>query len=248
MEADGQIILLKFPAPGAKQGGYAGVSSKGRAMKLVIGAKNYSSWSMRPWLLLSHFQLDFEEVIIKLFTPGYKVELSKYSPTLRVPVLLDRSKVIWDSLAICEYVSEQYLDGQGLPRDGLQRAICRAYCSEMHSGFMAIRNSLPMNCRAKRLITLNKNVLVEVSRVDQLWCDALAESGGPYLFGQFSLADCMFAPIVMRFSTYQVVVSEQGQDYMNAILSNPAVQAWVAAAQADSQRIDSFEIGEDLLL
>ncbi len=217
-------------------------------MQLVIGNKNYSSWSLRPWLLLKHYGLDFQEISIALFTPGYKDELAKYSPTLRVPVLLDGSSTVWDSLAICEYVTEKYLEGKAYPRDIEERALCRSYCSEMHSGFTAIRSEMPMNCRARRSLQLSDSARSECERVDQLFGEARQRfpSRGEYLFGDFSIADCMFAPIVMRFTTYGVVLSDSSQNYMKTLLKNPALAAWVIAAENETQILSDFEVGEAL--
>lgn len=219
-------------------------------MQLVIGNKNYSSWSLRPWLLLKHFDLPFEEIKIALFTEGYERELAQYSPTLRVPVLKDGESTIWDSLAICEYVSEKYLQGSALPKNIEERALCRAYCSEMHSGFMAIRSEMPMNCRARKRLEISAAAAFECSRVDQLFSDARAQFSrrGDYLFGDFSLADCMFAPIVMRFTTYGIDLSESSQEYVRIILQNSALSAWVEDAQNESQILADFEMGEEITL
>lgn len=219
-------------------------------MQLVIGNKNYSSWSLRPWLLLKHFDVPFEEIKIALFTEGYQQELAPYSPTLRVPVLKDDQTTIWDSLAICEYVSEKYLQGSALPKHIEERALCRAYCSEMHSGFMAIRSEMPMNCRARKRLKISAAAAAECSRVDQLFCDARAQfsSRGDYLFGEFSLADCMFAPIVMRFTTYGIDLSESSQKYVRTMLQNSALLAWVEDAQNEPQILPDFEMGEEITL
>ncbi len=217
-------------------------------MQLIIGNKNYSSWSLRPWLLLRHFDIPFEEVGIELFTDGYEKKLAKYSPTLRVPVLKDGEITIWDSLAICEYLSEKYLEGAALPKNMEERALCRAYCSEMHSGFMAIRSEMPMNCRAKKRLKISSAALADCRRVDQLFSDAKAQfsQGGEYLFGEFSMADCMFAPIVMRFTTYGIELSESSQEYVRIMLQNTALSAWVEAAQNESQILTDFELGDEI--
>jgi len=216
-------------------------------MQLVIG-KNYSSWSLRPWLLLRHFGVPFEEVGIALFTQGYQQELAKYSPTLRVPVLKDGDSTIWDSLAICEYVSEKYLQGSALPTNIEERALCRSYCSEMHSGFVAIRSEMPMNCRASKRLEITAAAEIDCGRVDKLFSDARAafSSRGDYLFGEFSLADCMFAPIVMRFTTYGIELSESSQKYVRTMLQNTALSDWVEDAQNESQILADFELGEEI--
>ncbi len=217
-------------------------------MQLIIGNKNYSSWSLRPWLLLTHYGVPFEEISVALFTPGYKEELARYSPTLRVPVLKDGGTTIWDSLAICEYLSEKYLEGKAYPMDMEERGLCRSYCSEMHSGFMAIRSEMPMNCRARRRLQISAVAREESRRVDQLFCEARARYArhGDYLFGEFSLADCMFAPIVMRFTTYGIELSEIAQKYMAFMLENPALASWVEAARNEPQMLPDFEFGEEI--
>ncbi len=194
-------------------------------MQLIIGSKNYSSWSLRPWLLLKHFELPFEEIKVALFTEGYQQELARYSPTLRVPALKDGKTSIWDSLAICEYVSEKYLAGRALPQAIEDRGLCRAYCSEIHSGFFAIRSEIPMNCRARSEPKSGDDALAECKRVDQLFAEARTSFSqrGEYLFGEFSMADCMFAPVVVGFNSYAVQLSESSQAYMRFMLQNPAL-------------------------
>ena len=217
-------------------------------MQLVIGNKNYSSWSMRAWLLLRHFQVPFEEIKVSLFSDGYRDVLAKYSPTLRVPVLIDATETIWDSLAICEYVSEKYLAGGALPRDLELRARCRSYCSEMHSGFMAIRSELPMNCNARRKVEFSVEVVTECNRVDQLWSAAstMQSESGSYLFGDFSIADCMYAPMAMRFLTYGITLSAASNKYIETLQQNPAVKQWLKEAQKEKERLPEYEIGVDL--
>jgi len=217
-------------------------------VQLIIGNKNYSSWSLRPWLLLKHFDVPFEEIGISLFAEGYQQELAQYSPTLRVPVLKDGEYTVWDSLAICEYVSEKYLHGMALPKNIEERALCRAYCSEMHSGFMAIRSEMPMNCRARKRLRISAAAKADCGRVDQLFADARAQFSqrGDYLFGEFSMADCMFAPIVMRFTTYGIQLSAASQEYMGTMLQNSALSAWVEGANYESEILIDFELGEEL--
>jgi len=217
-------------------------------LKLVIGNKNYSSWSMRPWILLKYFDVDFEEISVDLFVDGYDDELAKFSPHGKVPVLLDGEHRIWDSLAICEYVSEKYLSGAALPEELHARARCRSYCSEMHSGFHSIRNELPMNCRAQRLVEFSAGSLADIKRIDTLWMEARSkvEAEGEYLFGDFSLADCLYAPVVMRFHCYRASLSEVSQRYMQAILDNSAVRNWCEEARAETQILPDFEIGTEI--
>lgn len=217
-------------------------------MQLIIGNKNYSSWSLRPWLLLRHFKLGFEEIRIPLFVEGYQDRLRQYSPTLKVPVLIDEGRTIWDSLAICEYVSEKYLDGKALPEDITERAVCRSYCMEMHSGFAAIRSEMPMNCRARRRLQLSAEALAEVRRIDMLWSDIRSQSdaGDRYLFGDFSLADCMYAPIAMRFHSYAVELSASSHSYLKMLLRNPAIMQWREEAKQEPEMLPDYELGTEL--
>jgi len=216
-------------------------------MQLVIGNKNYSTWSMRPWLLLRHFEIPFEEIKVALFSDGYQQVLAKYSPSLRVPVLIDAGNTIWDSLAICEYISEKYLANSALPANLGTRARCRSYCSEMHAGFMALRAELPMNCRAQRRLPFSPQVNAEIKRVNQIWDEARESFGvtGDYLFGQFSIADCFFAPVAMRFHTYGVPLSDTAQQYLETLLENPAVQQWRADASKEPESLPDYELGEE---
>lgn len=215
-------------------------------MQLVIGNKNYSSWSMRPWLLLKHYNIPFEEIKVALFSDGYQQILAKYSPSLRVPVLIDAGNTIWDSLAICEYISEKYLGHKAFPAEVAKRARCRSYCSEMHAGFMSIRSQLPMNCRARRRIEFTPAVVAEISRVDQIWSEARASNGegGAYLFGEFSIADCFYAPMAMRFHTYGVPLSATAQHYVMTLLENAAVRQWCAEAVLEPESLPDYEVGE----
>lgn len=203
---------------------------------------------MRPWILLRHFDIEFEEIRIPLFVEGFQNKLRKYSPTLKVPVLRDDGLTVWDSLAICEYVSETHLQGRALPTTKKERANCRSYCSEMHSGFMAIRTQLPMNCRASRKLDLSDEVLAECARVDTLWTGARNDSQqkGDYLFGDFTIADCMYAPMAMRFHTYGVPLTDISQSYIKTLLHNDAIKQWREAAQQEAEMLDEYEIGHDL--
>lgn len=161
-------------------------------MQLVIGNKSYSSWSMRAWVLLTHFKVEFEEVRIPLFTADYQRALARYSPSLKVPALVDGGLTLWDSLAISEYISEKYLQGTALPESLSTSAMCWAYCCEMHSGFLEIRNQLPMNCR--RRLNIGAALQGEIHRVDALWAEAFKGRAGDedYLFGEFSITDSFF--------------------------------------------------------
>jgi glutathione S-transferase len=215
-------------------------------MQLIIGNKNYSSWSLRPWLLLSHFNIAFEETRIPLDTPEFTSTLAQYSAAGKVPVLQDKGIEIWDSLAICEYISEQYLNGKGWPADALARAQARSASAEMHSSFMAVRSSMPMNCRSSRIISFNSETDKEIKRIDQLWSQLRNNYGhsGEYLFGELCIADCMFAPMVSRFNTYQPVLCETSQHYVNAVINNSAMQKWYKQASEETEVLDREEVGQ----
>ena len=216
-------------------------------MKLIIGNKNYSSWSLRPWLLLRMHELPFEEIRITLFEQNTYKELAKYTNAAKVPVLHDSELIVWDSLAICEYISETYLGGLGWPLEMQARAQARSVSCEMHSGFFAIRENMPMNVRALgRVIEISADMQNEISRIDQIWSDTIANYShqGPWLFGEFSIADCMFAPMVFRFSTYNIVVSEVSRAYMQNVLSNPHLKMWQEQSQAETESLIQSEVGE----
>ena len=219
-------------------------------MELVIGNQNYSSWSLRPWLLLSHFDISFDEIKVFLFKENTHQKLADYSPTFKVPVLIDDKGgidlTVWDSLAICEYISEQYLRGKGWPEDLGDRATARSYSAEIHSGLQALRETLPMNCRATRKVHLNQDCIKDIQRVDGMWQDALNRHDGDWLFGEFSIADCMFAPVASRFATYQVEVSDTSQAYIDRILTLPSMKRWYEAALQEKQVIGEDEAGTDI--
>jgi glutathione S-transferase len=215
-------------------------------MKLIIGNKNYSSWSLRPWLLLSANNIVFDEVRIPLYQENTYIEFSKYTEAGKVPVLHDNGVVVWDSLAICEYISEQHLDGKGWPADAKQRAEARSCCAEMHAGFFALRGKLPMNCRAtNRNVPMTADLEKDISRIDSLW-SSLREKyshNGPWLFGEFSIADCMYAPVVFRFATYNVAVSEDSRKYMETVLANLEIRLWLEHAKNEVETIEAEEVG-----
>ncbi len=215
-------------------------------MKLIIGNKNYSSWSLRAWLLLSVHDVPFDEVRVALSTQNTRSEIAKHTAAGKVPVLHDNDLVVWDSLAICEYISEQYLGGKGWPDDAKDRAKARSCSAEMHSGFFTIREKLPMNCRAvNRKVPITAGLETEISRIDSMWTELRTKysASGPWLFGNFSIADCMFAPVVFRFRTYNVAVSKGSADYMRSVLAHPKVQLWQAQAEKEVETIESTEVG-----
>jgi glutathione S-transferase len=210
---------------------------------LVIGNKNYSSWSLRAWLALRLGRVDFEEVRIALDQPQTKSEILARSPSGKVPCLIDGPLVVWDSLAICETVNERCVAGTLWPADADARAQARAVSAEMHSGFAALRTHMPMDIRAHRpergATTLQRSdVAADVARIQSIWTDCLSRSSGPLLFGRFTIADAFYAPVVTRFRTYGVALSPVLSAYCDAVLALPAMREWVEAAQAETEVID----------
>ena len=213
---------------------------------LVIGNKNYSSWSLRPWLLLKHLGVAFEEILVPLDRPSTREDLEKYSPSGRVPVLRHGELTVWDSLAICEYLAE--LTGRGWPAAPAARAVARAVSAEMHSGFTTLRSLWPMNARARnRRTAMTAALEADVERIDQIWNDCRARFGaaGPWLFGEYSIADAMFAPVVLRFNTYgAAAVSPTVRWYMASVLEDPPLQEWLQAAKRESWTNAASEVGQ----
>jgi glutathione S-transferase len=214
---------------------------------LVIGNKNYSSWSMRPWLVLRQAGIPFEEVRIPLYRPEAAVELAAWSPSGKVPALHDGAVRVWDSLAICEYLAERFPDKQLWPADASARAVARSISAEMHAGFGALREHMSMNIRARypgRGRT--PECLADIERILEIWADCRARfgGGGDFLFGHFGIADAMFAPVVLRFRTYGVALEGAARDYAEAVLALPTLQAWVADAETEAERIEKFDFYE----
>jgi glutathione S-transferase len=226
-------------------------------LKLVIGNKNYSSWSMRPWVMLKQAGIAFNEE--KLLFEGltsdggfdkqgrFKQQISKISPAGKVPVLIDGDVLVWDTLAIAEYVAEQFPDKQLWPQDKAQRARARSVCAEMHSGFGALRGNFPMNIEAAlpevgaRILHEKEPVRDDVARIIHLWTGLLDAHGGPMLFGQFTIADAYYAPVVMRFKTYGVTVPAQIAAYMQHVQALPGVAAWIADALEEKLFVEEDE-------
>ena len=215
-------------------------------MKLVIGNKNYSSWSLRAWLLLHAFKLPFEEIRVSLSTPATSDQLKTFSKAAKVPVLLDGELVVWDSLAICEYVSESYLGGQAWPAAPIARAHARSAAAEMHSSFTALRSQMPMNCRASnRKVPMTAELQRDIKRIDELWTELRETHGhnGQFLCGDFSIVDCMFAPVAFRCNTYGAPLSAPAQSYVHTLLKLPSMQQWLADARAETEVIAEDEAG-----
>ena len=215
-------------------------------MQLIFGNKNYSSWSLRPWFLLSYHEVPFDEVRIALFSENYKQRITEYSDAGFVPVLKNGDTTVWDSLAICEYVSETFLSNRGWPEDPKIRAHARACSAEMHSGFPNIRTEMPMNVRAMgRVVEISEPINKEIARIDTMWTQLreIYGSRGPWLFGEFSIADCMFAPIVFRFRTYGISLPSASSKYMETMLEHPAVRRWMNDAENETEVIEMAEVG-----
>jgi glutathione S-transferase len=213
-------------------------------LKLVLANKAYSSWSLRPWMLLTHFQIPFEEVVIPLDLPATRERLLAYSPTAKAPVLIDGGIAIWESLAILEYVAETFPDLPIWPRDIAARAQARALASEMHAGFVPLRQHCPTQfLRPVRKRALTRAAEADVARLEDAWRGARTKYGGagPFLFGAFSAADAMFSPVVNRFHIYEIPVAEDTRDYMGAIMALPAWSAWISGAAKEPWRIAEYE-------
>ncbi|WP_067215908.1 glutathione S-transferase family protein [Marinomonas gallaica] len=217
-------------------------------MKLIIANKNYSSWSLRGWLALKAFDVPFEEVKLTLFTDDFYQQLALYSPVKKVPVLVDDGINVWDSLAIAEYINEAYLAGKGWPIDRAARAVARSTVAEMHCGYTALRNAMPMNCRARRRVDINDAIAKDIANIDAIWGEQRLryESQGDYLFGEFSMADAFFAPVVFRFMTYGVELSESAKAYQQTMLNHPAMQEWLEDALTETDIIEEDEAGESV--
>ena len=210
-------------------------------MRLIIGNKNYSSWSLRPWLLLTQSQIPFQEEVISLGDPDFRARVMLHSPAGKVPVLIDDGVVVWDSLAIVEYVGEKFADAQVWPRSPVARAHARAICAEMHAGFAPLRTTFPMNCNARFApALLSRPVRRDVERIVALWTDCRARFGGDgaFLFGGFSAADAFFAPVTRRFVTYGVALPPVAAAYVAAVDALPSMQQWLSDARSETTFLD----------
>jgi glutathione S-transferase len=220
-------------------------------LKLYIGNKNYSSWSMRSWVLLKQAGIDFEEVMVRFdsFDSGstFKQTIESVSPAGRVPVLVDDGLVVWDTLAIAEYLAEKFPDKQLWPRDTKARARARSVCAEMHSGFTGLRGNCPMNVEASlpqigALVWRDRPaVRADVQRIVSMWTALLEEHKGPMLFGEFSIADAYFAPVCMRLKNYALPVPGHITDYIRRVCALPGVTAWIDDALAEKEFVEFDE-------
>jgi glutathione S-transferase len=212
-------------------------------MKLLIGNRNYSTWSLRPWLVLQHFGIEFKDEVLQLSGEGFRDVLAQRSPSGRVPVLIDGDLVVPETIAIIEYLADKYPDKGIWPKDIADRALARAASAEMHAGYTALRNHAPMNLRASHPGKVSADsVAKDLHRLETLLGGLLAKSGGPFLFGTFGGADAMYAPVATRIRTYGLPVSDVLAGYVEAIYSLPAFQTWLALALKEPWVVDDDEI------
>jgi glutathione S-transferase len=214
-------------------------------LKLVIGNKNYSSWSLRPWIAMKQIGLDFEEVVIPMNMPETRARMLEHSPTGLVPTLIDGPVVVFETIAILEYLNDRFPEAGLWPKDLAARAHARSISAEMHAGFAALRRDCPMNIRRPvRKQSPSPDGEKNAARIDALWRDARSKfgAGGPFLFGAFTAADAMYAPVVNRFHTYNLPRSAEAQAYMDAIMALPAWKEWEAASRAEEWVIERSEV------
>jgi glutathione S-transferase len=216
-------------------------------LTLVIGNRNYSSWSLRPWILLRHLGLEFDEVRLPLDTPQFAAEIARWSPSGKVPVLIHGPLRIHESIAIVEYANE-LSGGRAWPADRGRRALARSAAAEMHAGFQALRSAYPMNVRARnRRVPMTPELAAAIGRVDALWseCRERHAGDGPWLFGEYSAADAMYAPVAFRFRTYGAAgLGARSLEYVDTLLADPLLQPWIAQAEAEQERVASDEAGQ----
>jgi glutathione S-transferase len=213
-------------------------------LTLIIGNKNYSSWSLRPWLFMKHAGIPFKEKRIALYADTSRTELAPYHSNYKVPVLKDGDLLVWDSLAILEYIVEWFPDSHGWPEDTKARAMARSVCAEMHSSFADLRSELPMNCRRRySAVTISDAAQKDIERIKELWrmCRGRYGSGGEWLFGQFCIADAMYAPIALRFAGYGILVSGIEAAYVQSVLRHPHIVEWMEAGRQEQEILADFE-------
>ena len=208
-------------------------------IRLVIGDKNYSSWSLCPWLLLKMFDVDFEEIQIALYQDNTAEKLGPYSPSLKVPVLLHRDITVWDSLSICEYISQELLGGSAWPANPKRRASARSVSAEMHSEFPVLKQEWPFNCKASYRLKPSDKLEEEIARIDAIWSCSRRRFGGNgnYLYGRFSIADCMFAPVAVCFEAYSAELSSEANTYLQTLLDNPFIQKWITLGRREKESL-----------
>jgi len=214
-------------------------------LTLIIGNKNYSSWSLRPWVFLKQNGIAFIEERVPLFVETTNDRLAEYNSDFKVPVLKDGDLIVWDSLSILEYLSENHLQSGGWPQDPRARAVARSVSCEMHSSFMNVRNELPMNCRKIfDNLTLTDEAEREIERITALWRQYRLQYGanGEWLFGDYSIADAMFAPIALRFHGYNIALGDIEKTYVNNVLKQPCIIEWMDAGKMESEIIAEDEV------
>jgi glutathione S-transferase len=216
-------------------------------LKLIIGNKNYSTWSLRSWFLLKEAGIEFEEYRIPLDEEGTAAEIARFSPAGRVPVLMMGEQPVWDTLAIAETVAERWPDKELWPSDPAARTHARCVSAEMHAGFSTLREAMPMNCRAMgRRVSLPDALTTDIDRILHIWsdCHRRYRSQGDWLFGGFSVADAMFAPVVLRFRTYGINLPDSASSYPRRLLESAAIQEWLLASESEIEVIKAEEIGQ----
>jgi glutathione S-transferase len=222
-----------------------GMSERGAEMAatLTVSSKNYSSWSLRGWLMMKLSGVAFEEIAVDSDDAAAREEILLLSPSILVPCLTYDGTRVWDTLAIGEFLNEIAPQAKLLPIDRMQRARCRSICGEIHSGFNSLRSALPMNLKSHfPNFKVWSKAQGDIARIAAIWSECLAASGGPYLFGEISMADAMYAPVATRFRTYDVKLDEVGQDYCERIFAWPAMQEWIEAARAEKDEIEELEV------
>jgi len=222
------------------------------SLTLVIGNRNYSSWSLRAWLYLRESGIEFEEVFISLHVGNWRDEVAKYTAAGRVPVLIENDITVWDSMAIMAHILDRYPDAVGWPADPTDRALAQSISAEMHAGFLAIRGELPQNIRIRRSATVSDECRAQIGRVQAIWSDCRERCGhrGSWLFGDFGIADVMFVPVALRFVSYGIPVEGSAAEFVRAAVALPSVQEWVHASQDEGLPLDFVdELGKgDMIL
>lgn len=209
-------------------------------LKLIVGHRNYSSWSLRAWLYLKESGLEFEEVFVELHVGAWREALARYTPAGRVPVLLDDDITVWDSMAIMSYLLENYPNAVGWPKDQPARAHAQSIAAEMHAGFLDVRTSLPMNIRIRREAPVSDACLAQIRRIQSIWSDCRKRYGhrGDWLFGELTIADVMYVPVVLRFSSYGIETSGRASEFVQATLGLDSVQEWIRDAEYEALSLD----------
>lgn len=214
-------------------------------LHLILGNKNYSSWSLRAWILCAHAELEFTETVIPLFSDEGQRQLRELTPAGLVPVLMIGEDPVWDSLAIGETLTEMYPEKHLWPVEPRARAYARSVSNEMHSGFTALRSAMPMNCRSSVLLkNIPVEVQVDIDRIQKIWRDCrkhFSQSKGPWLFGEYSIADAMYAPIVSRFNSYQIELDDVAREYSATVMNDPLLQRWYQDGAIEDWSIDSSD-------